>query len=459
MPENESMDIYRALFEHSLDALFVTTPEGSILAANPAACALLGRSEAEICRLGRAGIVDLSSPQLRRLLDERMANGSAQGELFFIRADCSRVEVEVTSACFSDPQGRMLTALIARDLSPFLETRGLIAASEAKFHSVVQAMAEGVVFQDAEGRIVETNRAALEIQGRSNDEMLGRDSDDPVWGAVREDGSFFPGDQHPAIVTLRTGEPQSDVVMGIRRPSGEQRWISINAQPVVGPDGNTRIGVVTTFHDVTERKHQEQQIAEYIAKLEKSMEQTLHAVANMVELRDPYTAGHVQRVATIAGAIAREMGWPEGRCNNLKLIALVHNVGMIAIPAQILVKPSSLTPLEYELIKGHPEWGYEILKDVDFPLPIANIIRQHHERLDGSGYPHGLRGDEILPEARVIAVADVVAAMTAHRPYRPALNLDEAIAEICGHRSEWFDPEVVDALLYLVGKQGYQLPA
>ena len=447
-------DIYRAVFENSVDAIFVTEADGGILAANPAACAMLGRSEADICALGRAGIVDPGSSELTRPQTE----STTRGEVLFVRADGTRLPVEVTSALVTDDQGRAMTVLIARDLSPHVQARAQRAASEAKFHSVVKAMAEGVVFQDAEGRIVETNPAALRIEGRDSGQMLGHTSSDPGWGAVREDGSDFPGDQHPAMVTLRTGEPQSNVVMGIRRPSGERRWISINSEPLFGPEGRTPSGVVTTFHDITERKQIEVQMAEYIARLEHAVEQTLRAVANLVELRDPYTAGHEQRTATLARDIAREMGWPEARCHNVWLTALVHDVGKIAVPAQILTKPGALTDLEFELVKQHPTWGYEIFKDVDFLSSIASVIRQHHERLDGSGYPDGLRGEEILPEARVLAVADAMESRTSHRPYRPAISVDEALEQIRALRHDRYDPEVVDALTRLLVEQGYQLP-
>src|SRR5690606_35748650 len=278
----------------------------------------------------------VSSPDLQSLLAERAVRGSARGELIFRRADGSGVPVEVTFSRFRDEQGRDLAVIIARDLSPHVAARAVLAASEAKFRSVVQAMAEGVVFQDAEGRIVETNPAALAIEGRGDDQMLGHTSSDASWGAVREDGSDFPGDQHPAMVTLRSGEPQTNVVMGIRRPDGERRWISINSEPLRGADGIAVTGVVTTFHDITERKRLDQQMADYVARLEKSMEQTLRAVANMVELRDPYTAGHEQRTAAIARDIAREMGWPEARCRDLWLITMVHDIGKIAVPAQVL---------------------------------------------------------------------------------------------------------------------------
>ena len=197
----------------------------------------------------------------------------------------------------------------------------------------------------------------------------------------------------------------------------------------------------------------------YVKQLEGMMEGTLQAVANMVEHRDPYTSGHERRVGIIASDIARELAWPEERCKSMQLIGLVHDIGKIAIPAEILTKPTRLDKLEYEMVKGHAEKGYEILKDVAFPLPIAEIIRQHHERMDGSGYPRGLTGDEIFPEARILAVADVLESMATHRPYRPALGMEAAISEIETHRGVHFDEQAVDAMLVLIRQKEYRLPS
>lgn len=216
--------------------------------------------------------------------------------------------------------------------------------------------------------------------------------------------------------------------------------------------------IIVQWQDLTEKIHNEAKISKYVKRLEETMEGTLRAVAKMVDIRDPYTAGHEMCVGVIAADIAREMGWSEEQCNNLRLIGLVHDIGKIGVPAELLSKPTRLTPLEYEMIQEHAEKGYEILKDVEFPLPIAEIIREHHERMDGSGYPHGLKGQQILPEARILAVADVLESMASHRPYRPALGIDVAIREIEGHRGTWFDTSVVDALLRLVRERDYQLP-
>ena len=195
-----------------------------------------------------------------------------------------------------------------------------------------------------------------------------------------------------------------------------------------------------------------------VIQLETAMQSTLQAVANVVEAHDPYTAGHERRVGIISADIAREMGWSEEKCHTLQFIGLVHDIGKMSIPAEILSKPGRLSAIEFELVKNHAEQGYQILKDVEFSLPIAEIIREHHERMDGSGYPQGLKGEETLLEARILAVADVLEAMASHRPYRAAFGLEVALHEIESHRGEHFDPDVVDAMLRLFREKGYQLP-
>ena len=198
--------------------------------------------------------------------------------------------------------------------------------------------------------------------------------------------------------------------------------------------------------------------AQGLLKLERSMEGTVHALAGTVETRDPYTAGHQRRVAALATAIAREMGLDEYAARGLELAATVHDIGKINVPAEILAKPGKLSRVELELVKGHAEAGYQILKDVEFPWPIAEMIRQHHERLDGSGYPRGLEAEQILPEAKILAVADVVEAMSSHRPYRPGKGVDAALEEITRGRGTFFDAAAVDACVKLFHERGYKIP-
>lgn len=192
-------------------------------------------------------------------------------------------------------------------------------------------------------------------------------------------------------------------------------------------------------------------------KLRTSLIDSITALAATVEMRDPYTAGHQRRVAQLAIAIAKELHLTEEQIEGIQLAGVVHDVGKIQIPAEILSKPGRLTPLEFELIKQHAQSGYEILKSIDFPWPIARIVLQHHERLNGSGYPQALKGDEILLEAKIIAVADVVESMTSHRPYRPGLGIDAALQEIALNKGKLYEPAAVDACIRLFRERGYVL--
>jgi putative nucleotidyltransferase with HDIG domain len=189
--------------------------------------------------------------------------------------------------------------------------------------------------------------------------------------------------------------------------------------------------------------------------LRQGLEQSIQTIAGTVEARDPYTAGHQRRVSELATAIAREMGLPEEQVNGIHLAAIIHDVGKVHIPAEILSKPGKLNEIEFMLVKTHPQAGYDILKDVKFPWPIADIILQHHERLDGSGYPQGLKDGQILLESRIMAVADVVEAMSSHRPYRPALGVMAALSEIDRGRGSVYDPAVVDACLKVFVEKGF----
>jgi putative nucleotidyltransferase with HDIG domain len=189
--------------------------------------------------------------------------------------------------------------------------------------------------------------------------------------------------------------------------------------------------------------------------LRQSLEQSIETIAATVEARDPYTAGHQRRVGELATAIAREMGLPEEQVNGIHLAAIIHDLGKVHVPAEILSKPGKLNDIEFMLIKTHPQAGYDILKDVKFPWPIADIILQHHERLDGSGYPQGLKEGQILLETKILSVADVVEAMSSHRPYRPTLGVLAALSEIDHGSGSTYDPSVVAACMKLFTEKGF----
>ncbi|MDP2751089.1 MAG: HD domain-containing protein, partial [Rhodocyclaceae bacterium] len=194
-----------------------------------------------------------------------------------------------------------------------------------------------------------------------------------------------------------------------------------------------------------------------LEKLEHSLDHAVTAIAATVEMRDPYTAGHQRRVAKLAAAIAVEMGLPPDQIEGLRMAGVVHDIGKIHVPAEILANPSKLTQAEFEIIKTHPQAGYEILKGIDFPWPVADIVRQHHEKLDGSGYPNGLSGESILLEARILTVADVVEAMASHRPYRPGFGIFPSLQEISRNKGKIYDHRVTEACLRLFLEKNYEI--
>jgi putative nucleotidyltransferase with HDIG domain len=191
-----------------------------------------------------------------------------------------------------------------------------------------------------------------------------------------------------------------------------------------------------------------------LKKMEVVLDGVIHSLSLTVEARDPYTSGHQRRVSALAVSIAECMELPEHQIAGIRMAGLIHDLGKIAIPAEILSKPGRLSEIEFSLIKNHPEVGFDILKHIDFQMPIAEIIYQHHERLDGSGYPRGLKGNDIFLESRIITVADVVEAMSSHRPYRPALGMEMVIEEITKNRNLVYDPAVANACLKIIEETG-----
>ncbi len=216
--------------------------------------------------------------------------------------------------------------------------------------------------------------------------------------------------------------------------------------------------LIGLMQDITDRKVAEDQIRRYAKQLEHAFLQMVTLATTLSEMRDAYTVGHEKRVAEIAVAIGRELGLDAARLEGVRVGGYLHDVGKVCIPSEILVKPSRLSPNEFELIKSHSQAGYDVLKDIEFPWPVAQIALQHHERLDGSGYPNGLKGDQIILEARIVAIADVVESMGSHRPYRVALGIDKALAEIERGSGSLYDPQIASVCLRLFREKHYQLP-
>ena len=257
------------------------------------------------------------------------------------------------------------------------------------------------------------------------------------------------------FLTDKTGKP---FLWNLVKKNGEQGFFEIVVSLIRDKEGRP-IGFRGIGRDITERKLTEVKLQRTLESLKNAVGTTIQVLVSALEARDPYTAGHQRRVAHLASAIATEMGLPQDNIDGIQMAGSIHDIGKLAIPAEILVKPTKLTNIEFSLIKEHAQSGYDMLKDVESPWPLAQIVHQHHERMNGSGYPRNLKGDEIIIEARIMAVADVVEAMASHRPYRPSLGIDAALAEIEKNKGTHYDNTVADACLRLFREKGYQLPA
>ncbi len=236
-------------------------------------------------------------------------------------------------------------------------------------------------------------------------------------------------------------------------PDNTERHLLFNAKHA--PDEEDGLAWDGAIQDVSERERLQEESRRNLTRLNKSMENAIQAVAATIEMRDPYTAGHQRRVAELATRLAQALGLSDEEVHGIRLAASIHDIGKIHVPAEILSYPGRLPEIEFALIKAHPRIGYDILKNVDFPWPVADMVYQHHEHIDGSGYPRGLKGNDIMLGARIITVADVVEAIDLYRPYRPGLGIDVALAEITTYRGQYYDERVVDSCLSLFREQSF----
>jgi len=260
----------------------------------------------------------------------------------------------------------------------------------------------------------------------------------------------------PTFRTFLSAEPHFETIP-LKGPIGEDLgWLDVHSFPWLSKTTGKMKGVIEYIRDITYRVEAEKTVEESVKNLQKALNGTVKALANTVETKDPYTASHQRRVVQLACAIAKEMEQSPSFIEGIRVMGFLHDLGKIAIPGEILSKPSKLTEHEFNLIKIHPQTAYDILKDIDFPWPVALAVVQHHERLDGSGYPFGLLDRDIILEAKILAVADVIEAIASHRPYRPALGLDYAMAEISRNQGTLYDPEVVRVCLGLIKDKGFR---
>ncbi|WP_220634544.1 PAS domain S-box protein [Georgfuchsia toluolica] len=448
----EGEEHYRRLFEANPHPMWVyDTTTLAFLAVNDAAVTHYGWSREEFQAMT---IADIRPPEdipslLEHLAADRENHFSTVDSLRHRKKDGTLIDVEIATHLL-DFGGQSARIVSAYDITERKRAEDELRASEERFRGLVEQSIAGIyIIQD--DRFAYVNPRFAAIRGfNAAEELIGQDP-----------------------MTLIAEKDRSSVEENNRRLfAGEKRDIDYSFTALRKDGSNVEVGIHSTLanyrgrpaiigmlQDISEKKHAEEAIQHYIEQLKTAFMSTVQIAMTMSEMRDPYTAGHERRVAEIAVAIGAELGFDAQRLEGLRVAGSLHDIGKITIPSEILSKPGKLSALEYQMIQGHPQAGYDVLKDVEFPWPVAQVALQHHERVDGSGYPQGLKGEAILFEARIMAVADVVEAMSSHRPYRPGLGIDKALAEIERGRGTSYDPAVADACLKLCREKDYKLPA
>ena len=329
------------------------------------------------------------------------------------------------------------------------EAEQKIERSLSILRGTLESTADGILVVNSAGRIVSHNQKFLRMW-RVPEPIASTRDDNLVMGFVLDQVTDPDGFLAKLGDVYTRSDSESHDVIEFKDGRVFERY----SQPQ--KIGSRSVGRVWSFRDITESRRAEREIQESFARLRKALGGIIQAMSLTVEKRDPYTAGHQRRVADLARAIATEMDLPAERVNGIRLAGVIHDVGKISVPADILSKPGRLTEHEFGIIKDHPQVGYDILKGIEFPWPIADIVHQHHERMDGSGYPKALAGEQILLDSRIMAVSDVVEAMSSHRPYRPALGKEAALEEIAAKSGACYDPDVVSACLRVFRDKGFE---
>ena len=356
-----------------------------------------------------------------------------------------------TAAVVKDSSGNVMVGVeTLDDITNLIAVESSLRESEAKYRTIFENAIEGIFQSTPGGIIISANPALVHIHGYDTpEELMSAISD------IETQLYVNPERRKEYIRLLDEKGRIENFESEMYKKDGSRIWTSMNVRAVRDNTGNI-LYFEGTMEDITERKRSEENLARTVENLRRAIGTTIQVMVAAVESKDPYTAGHQRRTTDLARMIAKEMCLAQDTIEGIRMACLIHDIGKISIPTEILSKPTKLSDMEFSLIKTHSECGYNMLKDVESPWQLAEIVFQHHERLDGSGYPRGMKGDEILIEARIIAVADVVEATASHRPYRPAKGIDAALEEIERNAGILYDREVVGACIRLFKEKGFK---
>jgi PAS domain S-box-containing protein len=466
----ESESKYRLLADNIDDVLFVLDMNLNYTYASPAVKTLMGYEPEELLNLRASETMTSSSwdMSMRTLSEFVEMEKSGQREnkkpqmfqLEMKRKDGSTVWTEVKVSFIRDENQRSLGLIgVSRDITERKRTEEAQQKSEEQFRLLAENARDTIWAMDMNLQYTYMSPYVKQTLDYTPEEYILMPLNEIMTPASLE-LCMQVFTEEMEIEKRRKRDPLWSRTIEIEHihRSGKIVPVEIKLTFIRNAAGQAT-GFLGYTRDITERKLAAAKLQQTLDNLKKAVDTTIHVMVSVIEARDPYTAGHQLRVADLARAIATEMGLDQEEIDGIQLAGSIHDIGKLSVPAEILSKPTKLTKIEYSMIKEHPQSGYEILKDVESPWPLAQVAYQHHERMDGSGYPRNLKGDEILMEARIMAVADVVEAMSSHRPYRPSLGIDAALEEIEKNKGILYDDAVAAACLRLFRENGYKLLA
>lgn len=441
------------LIDELLDSVMIHDADNNIVYANRFAYESRGYSSSEILKMKISDLVDSSNKKkMRDHVEQSYKHGGFLFETVHVRKDKSKfpVEVWIKPIIF---EGEKCLIGVSRDITKRKSLEMEALRENAKTRLYLNLVPVIVVELDCFGTVTMINEHGAELLGYPEEVIVGKNWFD----------NFVPKAERAAVKDvfskIASGEIgtfehfESDITTknsDIKSIAWKNNFVK---------DSGGRIAtVLSSGMDVTEIRHIQTQIESSHNRLERVVDGIVGALAKTVETKDPYTAGHQARVAILAVEIAKEMGMDPAEIRTIRLAATIHDIGKIYVPAEILNKPGALSKIEFEMIKLHSQTGYDVLKDIDFVGPVAQMVLQHHERMDGSGYPNGENGKAIITGSRILAVSDVVEAMSSHRPYRPGLGIAPALEEISAKRGVAFDSNTVDACLGLFNSKRFAFP-
>jgi PAS domain S-box-containing protein/putative nucleotidyltransferase with HDIG domain len=432
------------VFENIHDSIIMTDLEGNIIRWNPAAEQMFGYYEEEAFR-------KTLSMLTTRITNGQLHDGRWAGEMDFTRKDGTEGVCETTVIPLCDEHGTITAVFgVCRDITERKQTEEALKKSVQLLRDTGEMAKVGGWELDLSTKEVLLTEEVSRIHGV-----------EPGYKPKLEEAlNFYAPESRPALEAVlkkaaETGEPYDLESLFIPRGSKDKIWVRSLGRAVYR--GGKIVKLTGTFQNIDKYKQAEQALQKSYHQVRETLITTVNTLSSTAEMRDPYTAGHQRRVTILACAIAEEMGITQEQFDGLRLAGLIHDIGKIAVPVEILSRPGRIGETEFNIIMTHPQAGCNLLREIEFPWPVAQIVLQHHERMDGSGYPRGLRDGGIILEARILAVADVVEAMASHRPYRPALGIEAALAEITNNKGILYDHDVVDSCLRLFIEKGFTI--